>query len=155
MKYKHLAGLFALSLSYGHILSKEQTDTNPSPTTTSIYFNVDKIYCGGTKLTITAQCIDSKGDNTNPYCHLQTLSFSHNKSHQTVTHRYSHEASPNQPFIYRAACLKKFNTHYFDLTSSNLGNCKTCEWHDFFPSLAFTSDRRHGWAQQPASIENQ
>jgi hypothetical protein len=127
-----IAGLLALSLSYGHVLSKEQANTNPPLTTTGTYFNVDKMDCGGTRLTITTQCIDNNGDNTNPYCHSQTVSFSHNKNHQTVTHYYSHKASLNQPFIYSVACLKKSNTHYFDLTSSNLGNCKTCEWHDFF-----------------------
>lgn len=96
-----------------------------------IYSNLDKLICGNSPVLITSTCIANDEENSDPYCFSQNVSFVHVKARHAKTFLYKYEED-KQTFIYGATCLKDENNFYIELKSSNLGNCKFCEWNDYF-----------------------
>ena len=70
-----------------------------------IYANTDVLVCGKETVVITSTCVANDGDNSDPYCFSQNVSFVQIQKRQAVSFFYSYEQD-KQKFIYGAACLK-------------------------------------------------
>lgn len=126
--------LFFKLSSFAQIPQQEHLERNikiiyPGQT----YVSKDEFLCGKTAIVITSTCISYDVENSDPYCFSQVASFVNVEKRQTKSFFYNYEQD-KQVFIYGAACLNDKNKQFVELNSSNLSNCKNCEWSDYFSS---------------------
>lgn len=95
------------------------------------YSNVSNFQCGDSEIAITSTCISNDQTNSDPYCFFQNIAFVNPILKQTKSFNYSYETD-NQKHVSGARCIKTSAGFYVELENTNLGNCKTCEWNDYF-----------------------
>ena len=93
--------------------------------------NVSNFHCGGSEIAITSTCISSDQTNSDPYCFFQNIAFVDLVLKQTKSFHYNYKTD-NQKYISGAKCIKTEIGFYVELENTNLGNCKICEWNDYF-----------------------
>lgn len=96
-----------------------------------IYSNTNEFTCNKHKIAITSTCITKDEFNSDPYCFMQNIAFINSTSKQANYISY-HYTNDSQKFINNAKCIESKNKFYVELESGNLGNCKICEWSDYF-----------------------
>ena len=95
------------------------------------YSNVSNFHCGESEIAISSTCVSNDQFNSDPYCFIQNVAFIKLASRETKSFNYNYETD-NQKHIVGAKCVKTKIGFYVALENSNLGNCHTCEWNDYF-----------------------
>jgi hypothetical protein len=95
------------------------------------YSNVSSFECGESKVVINSTCVSNDEFNSDPYCFTQNVGFVNRPLSQVRSFIYYYEKD-SQKYISAAKCIKAEQGYYVELESTNLGNCKTCEWSDYF-----------------------
>lgn len=105
-----------------------------------IYTKSAVLQCGETEMAITTSCMDTT-DGTGVYCFNQTLAFLNFFKRKKIAQReglyktvtYSHPSDgAGEPFVTNVSCIKVGQKYYVQTINANFGNCRGCEWTDFF-----------------------
>ena len=100
-------------------------------TSSCFYSNVNNFQCGDSEIAITSTCLSNDQTNSDPYCFSQNVAFVNLILKKTKSFNYSYETN-NRKHVFGARCIKTDIGFYVELENTNLGNCKTCEWNDYF-----------------------
>jgi hypothetical protein len=96
-----------------------------------IYSNTNEFTCNQNKIVITSTCVTKDEFNSDPYCFMQNVAFINSTSNQANSISYYYK-NDSQKFVNNARCIESKNKFYVELESGNMGNCKICEWSDYF-----------------------
>jgi hypothetical protein len=94
----------------------------------------DSMTCGDSRVVVATACIE---EDDEPWCASQQLTVTGPGGKRETAYRYSLK-DRIQPFITGAACYKKGKEALIILQRTNFGNCRGCEWSDFY-----TADGRY------------
>ncbi len=95
------------------------------------YMTESALHCGELDISIESYC--RFNDNQDGACFLQKLKLRHAGSSKLTEKFYLYENYlKDQSMIVQLSCVKGQGKNLLMAESSNLGNCKDCEWHDFF-----------------------
>ena len=95
------------------------------------YSTVSALDCGNTKIQVRTYC--EQLANGAPGCFLQKATFANSSNGSTFGQLFLYERyKKDLSLISTILCVQKKNGVGVVLASTNLGNCKVCEWEDYF-----------------------
>lgn len=96
------------------------------------YTNVNTISCGST-ITVATTCFEKM--EALPFCHNQTVVLFNPSNEKSFGLSYNYTFNDgNQEFIANITCYTHNKERFIVITNTNFGNCRTCEWFDFYSS---------------------
>lgn len=95
------------------------------------YSTVSALDCGNTKIQVRTYC--EQLANGSPGCFLQKATFANSSRGSTFEQLYLYERyKEDLSLISEISCVRRKDGVGVVLASTNLGNCKICEWEDYF-----------------------
>ena len=95
------------------------------------YTNVVSFTCTATQLEVQTTCQRGR-DGEPPNCRPQRIEFSTKKNTKNISAPTSKVNERYPASIFRIRCLKNKSRYIAALDSTNYGNCKNCEWSDYY-----------------------
>lgn len=98
---------------------------------TTAYITETSLHCGEASLNVETYC--EPDERLDAACFLQRLKFKQSKTGKEATKLYLYENyKQDMSLVTELSCVKGRDKNKIVLSSTNLGNCETCEWEDYF-----------------------